>query len=189
VKDHLVAKRRNTTSYGIMMQDKSEMKNDEYTFEEFIDGVVDILGDLTSLYDIEEEYISRFKFFTPYEDFVDFSYTLASPVIETFILAVQTVLAAIITALAPIACLAFLVVGVVALFFDEELAIETFSLAAVSAYAFFSFAYLTTMLALATAIEPIVRTTSIITRTSASFLDMCIGEDEEVNLNEPRIGV
>lgn len=172
------------------MQDKSEMKDDEYTLEELMDGVVNILGDLTSLDNFDEEYIPRFKFFTPYKDVEDFGYTLTSPVIETFILAVQTVLAGIITALIPIFCLGCLMVaGAAALFSDDELAADAFSLACGSFYAFFSFAYLTAILALSTAVEPIARTTSIFTRAGASFADMCFGEDEEADIGQqPQMG-
>lgn len=170
------------------MQDKSEMKDDEYTLEELMDGVVNILGDLTSLDNFDEEYIPRFKFFTPYKDVEDFGYTLTSPVIETFILAVQTVLAGIITALIPIFCLACLIIAGVAALFDDELAIDAFSLAYASVYAFFSFTYLTAILALSTAVEPIARTTSIFTRAGASFADMCFGEDEEADISQPHMG-
>ena len=155
------------------MQDKNEC-----TFDEFIDDTVDFLGDLTAL-DEEEIYISRFKFFTPYEDALDFSYTLVSPIIETFILAVRTLLAAIIAALAPIACLAFLAVSFVALFIDDEICLEAFSLSLASAYAFFSFAYQTVALSIMTVIEPFARVASIVTRTGASLVDVCCDDDEE----------
>lgn len=168
---------------GTIMQDK-----DEYTFDELIDDAIDLLGDLTAL-DEEEIYISRFKFFTPYEDALDFSYTLTSPIIETFILAVRTILAAIITVLAPFACLAFLAVSFVALFIDDEICIEAFSLSLMSAYAFFSFAYQAVALALMTVIEPFARAASIITRTGASLVAMCCDGDDEEAAVQPQMTI